>query len=109
MFAEYGEVQKVFMPKEKGTGKSKGIAFVTMASEEERDAAIEKLNGTECDGRTIYADKAKPRSEKGKQKEKRGLGMCVYVLVVYISSLLVVCVFCLFCPTMFNVSKFYML
>lgn len=71
MFSEIGEVQKVFMPKEKGTGKSKGIAFVTMSTEEERDATIEKLNGIECDGRTIYVDKAKPRSEKGEPRSER--------------------------------------
>ena len=74
MFTEYGEVQKVFVPKEKVTGKSKGIAFVTMATTEQRDLAIEKMNGVECDGRTIYVDKAKPRSEKGQSSrpDKQG-------------------------------------
>ena len=57
------------MPKEKGNGRTKGIAFVTMSSEEERDTTIEKLNGTEVDGRTIYVDKARPRSEKGAEKK----------------------------------------
>lgn len=70
LFNEHGEVQKIFMPKEKVTGKGKGIAFVTMASQEERDLSIEKLNGIELDGRTIYVDKAKPRSEK--QEDSKG-------------------------------------
>lgn len=64
LFNEHGKVQKVFMPKQRGSGRPKGIAFVTMESEEERDLAIEKLNETDVDGRTVYVAKAKPRSEK---------------------------------------------
>ena len=69
IFNQHGTVEKLFMPKEKGNGRPKGIAFVTMSSEEERDNTIEKLNGTEVDGRTIYVDKAKPRSEKNGGKK----------------------------------------
>ena len=66
IFAEHGEVKKVFVPKNRETGKSKGIAFVTMNSQEERDAAIAALNEAEVDERTIYVDKARPRGEAGK-------------------------------------------
>lgn len=69
LFNQYGEVQKIFMPKQRGSGKPKGIAFVTMASEEERDRLIEKFNGSEVEGRTIYVDKAKPRSEKSADRK----------------------------------------
>lgn len=49
------------------------MAFVTLASEEQRNNAIEKLNEIELDGRTIYVDKAKPRSEKqGAVVERQG-------------------------------------
>lgn len=68
LFNQHGEVQKLFMPKQKETGRPKGIAFVTMKTEEERDLTIEKLNESEVDGRTIYVDKAKPRSEKGEKR-----------------------------------------
>jgi nucleolin len=49
------------------------MAFVTMASEEQRDTAMEKLNEIELDGRIMYVDKAKPRSESkqpGKAKDR---------------------------------------
>jgi len=68
-FAQYGEVAKVFVPKNRETGKSKGIAFVTMGSEAERDAAIAGLNESEIDDRTIYVDKAKPRGEAVKKDD----------------------------------------
>lgn len=68
-FAQYGEVTKVFVPKNRETGKAKGIAFVTMGSEAERDAAIEGLNESQMDERTVYVDKAKPRGEAIKKNE----------------------------------------
>lgn len=52
------------MPKFKESGKFKGTAFVTMSSEEERDAAIAALNGADMSGRTIVVDKARPRGER---------------------------------------------
>ena len=65
-FAKHGKVGKVFIPKNRDTGKNKGIAFVSMASEVERDAAIAGMNEAEMDGRTIYVDKAKPRGQVAK-------------------------------------------
>ena len=66
-------MEKVFIPKDRRTGRPKGMAFVTLASEEQRNNAIEKLNEIELDGRTIYVDKAKPRSEKqGAFTERQG-------------------------------------
>jgi len=63
-FSQFGTVEKLFMPKFKESGKFKGIAFVTMSSEAERDAAIAAMNGSEIDGRTVIVDKARPRGER---------------------------------------------
>jgi len=63
LFGNHGKVGKVFIPKNKETGKSKGIAFVSMATEAERDSVIAVMNETEVGGRTIYVDKARPRGE----------------------------------------------
>ncbi len=72
MFSETGlNVKKVFVPRNKQTGQNKGIAFVTMDSEEARDAVIEALNEAEVDGRTIYVDKAKPRGEVAEKKDRK--------------------------------------
>ena len=67
IFSAHGRVQKIFVPKNKATGQNKGIAFVTMESEEVRDATIAALNETQIDGRTVYVDKAKPRGEVTKK------------------------------------------
>ena len=59
-FATVGEVVEAKVITDKFSGKSKGFGFVTMTSEEEATAAVEKLNDTELDGRSIKVDYAKP-------------------------------------------------
>ncbi|HLD95782.1 MAG TPA: RNA-binding protein [Alphaproteobacteria bacterium] len=45
---------------EKDTGRSKGFAFVEMETEEGAQKVIEKLNGGELMGRTLFISLAKP-------------------------------------------------
>ena len=61
-FAAFGEVDEVAMISDRETGRPRGFAFVTMNNDEEGRAAIEKLNGTELDGRTITVNEARPRT-----------------------------------------------
>ena len=62
-FGAYGELEDVFIMKDRATGRSKGFAFVTFANEEDAHKAIEALNGSEIDGREIVVDVAKPKRE----------------------------------------------
>ena len=59
-FAAAGAVETAVIIMDKMTGRSKGFGFVEMATEEEAKAAIEKINGTELDGRTLTVNEAKP-------------------------------------------------
>ncbi|MEG4944039.1 RNA recognition motif domain-containing protein [Microcoleus sp. F4-D5] len=61
VFAEYGTVNRVQVPKDRETGRVRGFAFVEMASEAEEEAAIEALDGAEWMGRNLKVNKAKPR------------------------------------------------
>jgi RNA recognition motif-containing protein len=63
-FASVGTVTKADVIFDKMTGKSKGFGFVEYSSEEEARAAVEKLNQTELDGRTIFVDLARPSEKK---------------------------------------------
>ncbi|KAG1362044.1 29 kDa ribonucleoprotein A, chloroplastic [Cocos nucifera] len=58
LFGECGTVESVEIIKQKN-GKSRGFAFVTMASEEEALAAIDKLDSYELMGRIIRVEFAK--------------------------------------------------
>ena len=62
LFEEYGTVDSVKIIQDRDTGRSKGFGFVEMADDAEGQAAIDGLNDTEVDGRTIVVKKAEPRN-----------------------------------------------
>ena len=59
-FAAVGAVETATIIIDKMTNRSKGFGFVEMATEEDAKLAIEKLNGTELDGRTLTVNEARP-------------------------------------------------
>ena len=78
IFEQFGVVQSAVVVKDKISGRSKGFGFVEMASEEEAAAAIEKLNKTPIEGRTVFVSEAKstgpfPAGE-GNPSPRRGFG-----------------------------------
>ena len=64
LFSEYGDVSEVAVITDRDTGRPRGFAFVTMDDEGGRKA-IEALNGTEVDGRTLNVNEARPRENRG--------------------------------------------
>jgi RNA recognition motif-containing protein len=58
-FAACGTVESASVVTDRDTGRSRGFGFVEMATPEEAESAISKLNGTNLDGRTIQVEKAK--------------------------------------------------
>lgn len=62
-FAVIGEVVDVKIITDKYSGRSRGFAFVEMASEELAKQATEKLNGTNLGGRDIVVNEARPQNE----------------------------------------------
>ena len=64
-FAAHGQVEEVAVITDRDTGRPRGFAFVTMNNDAEARAAIEGLNGTELDGRTITVNEARPKTNSG--------------------------------------------
>ena len=64
-FEEFGEVSSVKIIMDKFTGKSKGYGFVEMPNDDEGQNAIDQLNDSDLDGRTIVVKKAEPRASRG--------------------------------------------
>ena len=71
LFAEFGEVQSVNVITDRDSGRSKGFAFVEMASEQAAEASIQALTGKSVDGREIRVDKAKPRVDRDRRPAER--------------------------------------
>ncbi|MEK7097045.1 MAG: RNA-binding protein [Patescibacteria group bacterium] len=63
LFAQYGEVTEAVVIMDRETQKSKGFGFVTFATEESAQKALE-MSGKEVDGRAIVVNIAKPREER---------------------------------------------
>ena len=65
LFAQAGNVVEVNLISDRYSGRSKGFAFVEMASEKEAKKAIEMLNEKDFQGRTIVVNEARPKREPG--------------------------------------------
>ena len=73
-FTAFGEVEEVFIPTDRDTGRPRGFAFVTMKSADDGQSALSELNGKEIDGRTIVVNEARPKRQGGGGGGPRGGG-----------------------------------
>ena len=64
-FAAAGTVESASVIEDRDTGRSRGFAFVEMATPEEAAAAIEQFNGKDFGGRNLTVNEAKPRADRG--------------------------------------------
>ena len=60
LFSECGHVESARIITDRETGRSKGFGFVEMSSDSEADAAIEKFNGQNYEGRRLTVNEARP-------------------------------------------------
>jgi len=65
LFAGVATVTSVTLVTERDSGRSKGFAFVEMATPEDAQKAISGLNGHTLQDRTIRVDLARPREDRG--------------------------------------------
>ena len=63
LFVEVGPVTSATIIMDKFSGRSKGFGFVEFEKDEDADAAIEKFNGQEVDGRALNVNVARPPKE----------------------------------------------
>jgi RNA recognition motif-containing protein len=62
-FAQFGEVLSAAVIMDRATGRSKGFGFVEMTNDAEADAAIERADGAEFEGRKLTVSEARPKAE----------------------------------------------
>jgi len=65
LFAGFGPVNEVNLMTDRSTGRSRGFAFVTMATPEGAQAAIAGMAGKDFKGRALTVNEARPRPEGG--------------------------------------------
>lgn len=65
IFGQIGQVLSAVVITDRETGRSKGFGFVEMSNNEEAQSAINQLNGSTLEGRTIIVNEANERPERG--------------------------------------------
>jgi RNA recognition motif-containing protein len=61
LFSPFGEVASAKIVMDKFTNRSKGFGFVDMPNDEQAQAAIAQLNGSEVDGRNLVVNESRPK------------------------------------------------
>jgi hypothetical protein len=76
LFTPYGEVASAKIVMDKFTQRSKGFGFVDMPNDDQAQAAIAQLNGSEVDGRNLVVNESRPKEggEGGGGFKKKSFG-----------------------------------
>jgi RNA recognition motif-containing protein len=75
LFTPFGEVASAKIVMDKFTQRSKGFGFVEMPNDEQAQAAIAQLNGSEVEGRNLVVNESRPKEEgSGGGFKKRSFG-----------------------------------
>lgn len=64
VFAAHGTVESARVITDRMSGRSRGFGFVEMSSPEEAEEAMQKLNGTDLEGRSLTVNEAKPQQPR---------------------------------------------
>ncbi len=65
LFSEYGAVDSAVIIMDRETNRSRGFGFVEMSDDGEATKAIEALNDSEVDGRSLTVNEARPKENRG--------------------------------------------
>ncbi|KAK9280302.1 hypothetical protein L1049_013990 [Liquidambar formosana] len=82
VFSQYGEIVDVNLVRDKGTGKSKGFAFIAYEDQRSTNLAVDNLNGAQILGRIIRVDhvtnykKKEEEDEEAEQQKREARGVC---------------------------------
>ena len=63
--SEHGEITSCTIIRDRDTGRSRGFGFLEMPNDDEAQALIAALNGTDQGGRALTVNEARPREDRG--------------------------------------------
>ena len=66
LFTQAGTVESASVVMERDTGRSRGFAFVEMATAPDAEAALSRFNGRDLDGRILTVQRANPTGAVGR-------------------------------------------
>lgn len=74
LFEKHGAVDGVKIITDPESGQPRGFGFVAMTNDAEAVKAINALNGTDLEGRTLTVDEARPREDRPRTDRSGGGG-----------------------------------
>lgn len=69
LFSEFGQVTSAKVIIDRETNRSKGFGFVEFDDDNAAKAAIDKLNNSEMNGRTIVVNEARPQEPRPPRRD----------------------------------------
>ena len=69
LFKEFGTVSSAKVIMDRETGRSKGFGFVEFEDDDAAKAAIDKMNGSDMQGRSIVVSEARPLEPRPPRRE----------------------------------------
>ena len=73
-FSQCGTVDSARIIMDRESGRSKGFGFVEMSTDAEANAAINKFNGADYEGRPMTVNEAKPMAPRDNSRGGGGRG-----------------------------------
>ena len=64
LFQSHGTVESAKVVTDRYTDQSRGFGFVEMSTQQEAEQAIQALNGTQIEGRSLTVNVSKPRENR---------------------------------------------
>ena|SRR5579884_1260438 len=74
LFQSYGAVDRVNIVTDRDSGQPRGFAFIEMSVDGEGENAINALNGSDLDGRSLNVNEARPKGSSGGGGNRGGGG-----------------------------------
>ena len=71
LFESHGTVESAKVITDRYTARSRGFGFVEMSTQAEAEQAIQALNGTELEGRSLTVNISKPREDRSRSGGSR--------------------------------------
>jgi len=71
LFSTYGDVSSAKVITDRMTNQSRGFGFVEMGDDSAAKRAVEELDGTTADGRTLKVVEAKPKEDRERSNNNR--------------------------------------
>lgn len=75
MFETHGAVESAKIATDRDTGRSRGFGFIEMSTNNEAEAAISALNGSQVGGRTLIVNESQPKTSGfggGRSRDRDG-------------------------------------